>query len=191
MLATHRNLVRKREQRLERLAAVRAELFATVQPLEDSSYRFRPEEPRWNRGWCVAEILLHLEKVESAIARGLEAAARGDPPPPSSWFSRLLRLPPRWVEYRILRASAPRGVRPDEVVPKEAMLSRLSELRHRLLETFARVPEGSLTRYRFPHPFLGTYNVLEWIELLGAHECRHLKQIREVLARQEHFSNYR
>ncbi|HEY4682762.1 MAG TPA: DinB family protein [Candidatus Acidoferrales bacterium] len=191
MPPTHLDLVKAREKKLGRLAAVRAELFATVQPLEDSSYRFRPGEPQWNRGWCVAEILLHLEKVESAIARGLEAAARGDPPPPSSWFSRLLRLPPRWVEYRILKASAPRGVRPDQIVPKEAMLSHLSELRQRLLETFARVPEGSLTCYRFPHPFLGTYNVLEWIELLGAHECRHLKQIREVLARQAHLSDYR
>ena len=183
MPATHRNLVRKREPRLERLAAVRAELFATVQPLEDSSYRFRPEEPRWNRGWCVAEILLHLEKVESAIARRLEAAARGEAPPRSSWFSRLRRLPPRWVEYRALKASAAASVRPEQIVPKEAILARLSDLRQRLLETFARVPEESLRRYRFAHPLLGAYDLLEWIEFLGAHECRHLKQIREVLAR--------
>ncbi len=179
MLGADRNLAKKRVQKVERLAAVRGSLFATVEPLDESSYRFRTEE----RKWCVAEILLHLEKVESAIAKGLEAAARGEAPPRTSWFSRLRRYPPRWVQYRTLRASAPSGVRPDQIVAKEAMLARLTEIRQRLLATFARIPEESLTRYRYPHPFLGTYNLLEWVELLGAHEYRHLKQICEVLDR--------
>ncbi len=180
MPASQPNVAKKREQKLATLAAVRAELLATVRPLDDSSCRFQPSEPA-AAGWCVAEILLHLAKVESAIANGLEAAARGEVPPRASWFSRLLHFPPRWVQYRFPKMRAPRRVRPDEILPKEELLGRLTALRERVLLAIASIPEEKLVRYRYPHPFLGTYNLLQWIELLGAHECRHLKQIREVL----------
>ena len=183
MVAPQSKLAQRREQRLARLAAVRAELLATVRPLDDAVCRFQPGGPRSDGEWSVAEILLHLAKVESAIGKGLEAAARGEGPPCVSWITRLLHFPPRWVEYRFPKMSAPRRVRPDEILPKEELLGRLTALRERLLQAVASMPDEKLIHYRFPHPFLGTYNLLERIEILGAHECRHLKQIREVLAR--------
>ena len=35
--------------------------------------------------------------------------------------------------------------------------------------------------YRYEHPFLGSLNMYEWFRMIGYHELRHAKQIRELV----------
>ena len=35
--------------------------------------------------------------------------------------------------------------------------------------------------YRFQHPFLGSLNMYDWFRMIGHHELRHAKQIRELV----------
>ena len=35
--------------------------------------------------------------------------------------------------------------------------------------------------YRCDHPFLGSLNMYEWFRMIGYHELRHAKQIRELV----------
>ena len=39
-----------------------------------------------------------------------------------------------------------------------------------------------LRKYHMPHPFLGTFNLYEWFQVIASHQVRHSKQMREIAA---------
>jgi hypothetical protein len=61
-------------------------------------------------------------------------------------------------------------------------LAQLTRVRHSTLELIEETRARDLRVYRWQHPFIGSLNAYQWFALLGLHQIRHEKQIREIAA---------
>ncbi|MCU1316667.1 MAG: hypothetical protein JWN63_1989 [Candidatus Acidoferrum typicum] len=84
------------------------------------------------------------------------------------------------MEVRVLRRKARVPLEPQVVREKEEMLGELRGVRERTLAFIEETKGRDLSKYRMPHPFLGSLNVYQWLQFLAAHEKRHMKQMREI-----------
>ena len=84
------------------------------------------------------------------------------------------------VESRLIRRKTPIPLDPGIVREKEEMLVELRQVRERTLAFIEKTLERDLSKYRMPHPFLGTLNTYEWFQMIASHEIRHTKQMREI-----------
>ncbi len=84
------------------------------------------------------------------------------------------------VESRLIRRKTPIPLDPGIVREKEEMLVELRQVRERTLAFIEETMERDLSKYRMPHPFLGTLNTYEWFQMIASHEIRHTKQMREI-----------
>ena len=92
------------------------------------------------------------------------------------------RLPFAFAEMRLIRLKTPIPVDPRLLLEKDAMLAQLREVRGRTLALIEETRNRDLSAYRWRHPFLGSLNTYEWFLLLGSHQIRHEKQLREIAA---------
>jgi hypothetical protein len=67
------------------------------------------------------------------------------------------------------------------VTDKEDMLARLREARRGTLGFIQEVSGRDLSTYRYPHPFVGSLNLYDWLRVIAHHEVRHARQIREIV----------
>jgi hypothetical protein len=93
--------------------------------------------------------------------------------------------PPIWlVPYRGIKRESPVPMDAALVVGKAEMLAKFAECRRATLsflrETMAQ--RTDLDSYNWRHPFFGPLTFPEWCRLLGYHETRHTKQIREIVS---------
>jgi hypothetical protein len=58
----------------------------------------------------------------------------------------------------------------------------LRDVRERTLAFLEETKGRDLSKYRWPHAFLGALNVYEWFQFIASHEVRHEKQLREIAA---------
>jgi hypothetical protein len=93
-----------------------------------------------------------------------------------------IHLPMALVQTRIIRRKAPVPVDPEMLRDKEAMLAELREVRGRTLAFLEETRGRNLSEYLWRHPALGNLNTYQWIEFLSAHQIRHAKQMREIVA---------
>ena len=66
--------------------------------------------------------------------------------------------------------------------PLERLLAGLDESRERLLEVTRRADARVVGDVRLPHFQLGELNFYQWLAVEGAHEAKHLAQIRRIKA---------
>jgi hypothetical protein len=62
------------------------------------------------------------------------------------------------------------------------MLAQLRETRERTRAFMEEVAGKDLRKYHMPHPFLGTFNFIEWLQVIASHQLRHTKQMQEIAA---------
>jgi hypothetical protein len=131
-------------------------------------------------GWCAAEVVAHLMMVERSVTATADKLLHKQP----KHFPLLkrLHLPFALVEARLVRQKTPIPVDLQLVREKESMLAELREVRERTLAFVDQTTGRDLSVYRWPHPFLGTFNMYEWFGFIASHELRHAKQIREIAA---------
>jgi hypothetical protein len=67
------------------------------------------------------------------------------------------------------------------VCGKQESFANLAAAREITLEFIESTRGTDVGPYRFDHPFLGSLNMYEWFRLVGYHELRHAKQIRELV----------
>jgi hypothetical protein len=103
-------------------------------------------------------------------------------PPKHIPMLKRFRLPFAFVEKRLVRLKAPIPIDPQLLCGKEAMLAELGEVRGHTLALIEETGDRDLSTYRWRHPFLGSLNAYEWFSLLGSHQIRHEKQMREIAA---------
>jgi hypothetical protein len=166
---------------LARLDRARATLRGAIDAIPPALQRQRPAADRWS----AAEVLEHLTLVEAIfggrILKALEAARSGLSPESSP------RAPlPDAVEQRmgdrVNKRQAPEPAQPTGTVDVASGWARL-EGNHSNLRTALTGCDGlALSRVTLDHPFFGTMNVYQWVELMAAHEGRHTEQIREIAA---------
>jgi hypothetical protein len=80
----------------------------------------------------------------------------------------------------MVRLKTPIPVDPQLLCGKEAMLAELREVRRHTLALIEETKDRDLNAYRWQHPFMGSLNAYEWFLLLGSHQIRHEKQMREI-----------
>jgi hypothetical protein len=160
--------------------ATRAALTGEVRGLSDAQLGFRPAPGRWSIG----EILDHLCLAERSITRTISrllqhAAGLGKIGEPGS-----LEVPSRQIDVDAYNraASSPESVMPSPDRPLERLLAGLDESRERLLEVTRRADARVVGDVALPHFQLGELNFYQWLAVEGAHEAKHLAQIRRIKA---------
>ncbi len=158
----------------------RGALVAEVGGLSEVQAAFQPGP----RDWSIGEILDHLCLSERSIARTVsrvfqQAAGRGlvqDAAPEEA-------PAPEIDEAKYNEpAGAPESVMPSPDRPLERLLAGLAESRERLVEVSARADGRVVGRMTMQHFQLGDLDFYQWLLVEGAHERKHLEQIRHVKA---------
>src|SRR5260370_32100702 len=160
---------------LEQMSRSRANLFAATDAIPPRDWRSAPRPDVWS----VADVIAHLTMVESAVTRGAERMIQQVPASLPFW--KKLHVPVRTAEWRLVRRKSPILLDPALLSDKDVMLARVSEARARTLSFVDQNPDHDFSAYRWPHPFLGSLNLYDWLRFLYYHEIRHTKQIREIV----------
>lgn len=162
----------------EENAAAREALVAEVRGLSEAQLAFQPAPGKWSIG----EILDHLSLAERSIARVVsrllqQAAGRGLIGEPES-----MEPPQHQIDREMFNApaTAPESVLPSLGRPLERLLASLEESRERLLEVSSRADGRVVGNVTIRHFQLGELHFYQWLVLEGAHESKHLAQIRQI-----------
>lgn len=134
----------------------------------------------WQGAWSAAEVIAHIMTVERTVIVAAHRILRKQPKRTPVW--KRFRLPFVFAEIRLVRLKTPIPVDPQLLCEKDAMLAELREVRGRTLALIEETRNRDLSAYRWRHPFLGSLNAYEWFFLLGSHQVRHEKQMREIAA---------
>jgi hypothetical protein len=173
-------LVRARSQLTRKRASFLALLDASTVELT----RIAPP----GGGWSALEILEHLARTEFGIALLLQTSSAGRPalPVPARRSAVPTWLPTRWklvlLAHGLGRATSPRAVQPQPGRSDDEVRALARKAREELFHLLDRPDAARLAAQRYPHPFLGDLDGIEWVEFLAAHEERHLRQARSTLA---------
>jgi hypothetical protein len=166
---------------LSRLDSARASLRGAIDAIPPAMHRQRPAADRWS----AAEVLEHLTLAEhffsGRIVKALDAARSGLSPEAHP------RAPlPDTVEQRMIdrvnKRQAPESAQPTGTVDVATGWATLEGHHARLRTALAACDGLALSQVTLDHPFFGTMNVYQWVELMAAHEGRHTEQIREIAA---------
>jgi hypothetical protein len=160
--------------------AARTALLGEVRGLSEAQLGFRPGPGRWSIG----EILDHLCLAERAMIRSIsrllqQAAGLGRIAEPGS-----MEPPSGRIDLELFSrpAGAPESVLPSPDRPLERLLAGLEESRERLQEVTQRAEGRVVGNVTLSHFQLGEINFYQWLAVQGAHETKHLAQIRRIKA---------
>jgi uncharacterized damage-inducible protein DinB len=159
---------------IENLGRAQGELLRAADAVPADQWKTRPAEGRWSAG----EVIGHLITIERAIIGSTDRLL--NKPPKEVPFFKRLHFPMAVAKSRLIRLKTPIPLDPEIVHEKEEMLGELRQVRERTLAFIEETMECDLSKYRMPHPFLGTLNTYEWFQLIASHEIRHTKQMREI-----------
>jgi uncharacterized damage-inducible protein DinB len=163
--------------------AQRVALFDAVSLIPEP-LRGRRVEPET---WSVAEVLEHLHRVESGIARlltrSLERAKVAGLEPEDEVGSVLTSLDGFRLTDRSRRIGAPEPVMPRSELSAVQGVAALAESRQALVSALREADGLALGRVTRTHPTLGPLNLYQWVLFVGQHEARHAGQLQD-LARQ-------
>jgi hypothetical protein len=162
---------------VEYLETTRAALLARAAELPDGAGARRGDAD----GWSAAEVLDHLRRTESGIARLLGklleragAESLGAESEEGSVMASLDRF--RIPEMR-RPIEAPDYLRPDPAATIEGSLAALRETREALLDVVRRADGRAVGTLSAPHPVLGPLDFYQWVLFVGQHEARHTAQL--------------
>jgi hypothetical protein len=130
-------------------------------------------------GWCPGEIVAHLCQIERTVLSAADRIVRHQPRPVS--FLKRIHVPLIFAERRLVRLKSPIPLDPALLAEKEAMLADLRNVRERTSAFVEETSSRDLSRYYWPHPFLGMLNTYSWLELIAAHQTRHTAQMRQFV----------
>lgn len=166
---------------IELLAAERAALAAAVArvPTELQSRALAPGR------WSIVEVVEHLTRVETGVARLL--LKRGRPgetgPLPQGKSLADLQLTPERIAHlrdRAHRIEAPERVRPSGTAEPAAAWRALEAARGELLRAFAAADPDALDNAVHDHAILGPMVLRDWVTFVAHHEARHCAQVAEI-----------
>jgi hypothetical protein len=160
---------------VEHLNATRAALLATAGRIPEGRWKESPRPGAWSAG----EVVAHLTMVEERVIEGAAKVVRAAPVPVPLW--KRAHLPVPLAEWRGFRVKTPIPLDPTFVAERQSMLARLGQVRERTIGFIETNRGRDLGVYRFPHPFFGSLNVYDWMQMIAYHDARHTKQIREII----------
>ncbi len=161
---------------LEKLDRAQHNLLRAADAIPADQWKTCPREGAWS----AAELIAHIMTVERTVVVAAGRILRKQPKHTS--LLKRFRLPFAFAEIRFVRLKTPIPVDLQLLREKDAMLAELREVRVRTLALIEETRNRDLSAYRWRHPFLGSLNAYEWFYLLGSHQIRHEKQMREIAA---------
>jgi hypothetical protein len=167
---------------LSRLDEARSTLRGALDAIPPAMHRQRPAADRW----CAAEVLEHLTLVEKIfsgrIVKAIDSARTAGLSPEGQPRVPLPDAIEQRMSDRVNKRQAPDPAQPTGQVDVATGWATL-ENNHAALRTALAGCNGlALSQVTLDHPFFGTMNVYQWVELIAAHEGRHTAQIREIAA---------
>lgn len=167
------------------LAALDASRQALRQAMAAIPAPARTERPGPDR-WSPVEIVEHLSLVEtrfSTVVGGKIADALGAGLPPES--EPRTPLPEKirtMVADRTGKRTAPDAAIPSGAMSEDAAWAAAETARAGFRAAVMSADGLALSGVIHEHPFFGALNVYQWVELIAAHEMRHVAQVREAAA---------
>lgn len=150
------------------LTETRNEVIDSIKGLSDAEINQAPDADRWS----IAQVLLHLQQIESYFLSLMDAALQG---PSEEVREKNLS----YVTDRSKRVKAP--VEPTtEFKTGEELLSRLNHSRKKVIAMLEGANPDELTMKSLKHPVFGKTSVKQTLEFIAYHEKRHLEQIEEI-----------
>ena len=150
-----------------------------VRPLSVSQHLFRPASGVWS----VAEIVEHLSIVEPGMLRlvsSLTEKAESVPGTIPAPFE--VTLDDGLGSGKTGKIRTRPEFEPKGNAPLAESLQTLRGIQAGLLDLRPRLEAVDVRSVRFPHRALGDLTLGQWCAFIGAHEERHLGQIRSVLS---------
>lgn len=175
---------------LDSIDATREQLVRRLDGLSDEQQRFRPTP----EAWSIAEIVEHLSIIEAQMVQlvGMmlkKTEASGMMRPGGDGVEgdgAAAGFAPINIDDFVEQSSTQKFEAPDAVKPGGQLsladaLARLRDSRSTLRSFQPRIERIDGTAARYPHPFMGMFNLYQWLLFIGAHEERHLAQIEARL----------
>lgn len=162
---------------IQKLARAEASFLSATDAILPGCWTTKPSYEEW----CTAEVTAHVTLVERTAISVANKVIEKSPRPFRLW--QRIHFPLWLVEARVIPRKSPIAMDESLIADKERMLAELRKTREQTLAFLEITKSRDLSAYRWRHPFLGSLNVYEWIEMIAAHEVRHGKQIREIASR--------
>ena len=117
--------------------------------------------------------------VEERTIFGMKRLLRAAPQPVP--LRKRLHLPLAIATWRGRKVRTPIPLDPALVRDKQESFAGLIAAREATVAFIESTRGTDVSLHRFEHPFLGSLNMYEWFRMIGYHELRHAKQIRELV----------
>ena len=167
------------------LAALDASRLALREAIAAVPAGLRTERPGPDR-WSPVEIVEHLSLVEtrfSAVVGGkIAEAVAGGLDRESQPRTRLPEKIQSMLADRTGKRTAPEAAVPSGALSESAAWAAAGKAREAFRAAVMSADGLALSGVIHEHPFFGPLNVYQWVELIAAHEMRHVAQVRETAA---------
>lgn len=159
--------------------AIRDKFKAAISSLSDDQINSLPEGEKWT----IRQIVEHVSMVSEGVVRicgKLLAKAEADKRLSDGRFAVSNSFVEKGVEIVDVKLEAPERVHPVAGATIDESFAKLDATREMVEDLRERFEKFDGTEAKFPHPYFGDLSAQEWLVLCGAHEARHLKQIRKL-----------
>lgn len=164
------------------LDASRQALRESVAAIPPAARTVRPGPDRWSP----VDIIEHLSLVEARfsavvgakIADALDAGLAPESQARESLPERIRTL----LADRTGKRTAPEAAMPSGAMNENAAWAAADRARAGFRAAVMSADGRALSGVIHEHPFFGPLNVYQWVELIAAHEMRHVAQVREAAA---------
>ncbi len=161
----------------------RQHLLASVNDLSQGQLDFRSSDDTWS----VGEVLNHLHLSELGIAKLIKLSvlkaeksgvnnSQGETGE-RSWLTSLDLFA---IETPSKKFKAMEQIVPRAGLQKDDLINDLRRSRAELLGAAEAAANFDFAQICYPHPFLGKFNLYQWIRFVGKHELRHTNQIEAI-----------
>ncbi|MEC1346617.1 DinB family protein [Bacillus haynesii] len=152
----------------------RKELWSEIQGLSDETLNKRPAEDEWS----IQEVIDHLKKIDLMALQILKEQIKHAP------VKTIEDKPVHQLEDRSSKRKAPPYAEPERKTADALTLkAELDNVRTQLTSVIAAFHDEDFKRV-LPHPVFEELTVRQWLDFIGHHERRHIKQIKEIKQKQ-------
>jgi hypothetical protein len=167
---------------LATLDASRRALRESVAAIPPAARTARPGPDRWSP----VDVVEHLSLVEARfsavvggkIAEALHAGLGLESQPREALPERIRTL----LADRTGKRTAPEAAIPSGAMNERTAWEAADKARAGFRAAVLSADGRALSSVIHEHPFFGPLNVYQWVELIAAHEMRHVAQVREAAA---------
>ncbi len=134
--------------------------------------------------WTLAELYEHIAIVQHGMAQisaKLLHAAKEAGVTADGTAKLSENFQTKAPEAQNVKLEAPERVRPTGERTIAESLAKMAETRKNLEDLRPLFETVECSDFKFPHPFMGELNAHDWLTLIGGHEARHQRQIKNIL----------